>query len=334
MRTTPKAPAIQIQSRDLDMLRGLFESRVMTGVHISALYFDGKQEAAKKRIHKLAAAGLIAKRPRRTFEPAIYFLARAGLLTLRDYGALRDYPDLSLPSLERRARVSDLTIRHELETMDVKAALCRALKSAHVRVEEFTTWPLLNRFSIEASSNQQADVRPDAFLRLASDDPKRPCRSFYVEIDRSTEAQTTLTSRTAAYLEYYRSGGFAVRSGGTRQDFRRFPFRVLLVLKTAERRNNTIERLLECVPPVLSQVWLTTFADLTGDPLGSIWIRPVDYREAVAGTEFNIRHTQSLQYARHPRRDAFIDAVVPKHHLLDASPKEKATVSGRAHLST
>jgi hypothetical protein len=51
---------ISLQDRDIDLLRGLFECRVMTTDHATALYFDGKSEAAKKRLQKIKAAGLIS----------------------------------------------------------------------------------------------------------------------------------------------------------------------------------------------------------------------------------------------------------------------------------
>jgi hypothetical protein len=53
-----KADALQLQNRDLALLRGLFECRVMTNDHATALYFDGKDQAAKKRLQKIKAAGL------------------------------------------------------------------------------------------------------------------------------------------------------------------------------------------------------------------------------------------------------------------------------------
>jgi len=50
--SAPKMPlhSIDLQERDFALLRGLFESRVMTAAHIASLYFDGKKEAAKKRL--------------------------------------------------------------------------------------------------------------------------------------------------------------------------------------------------------------------------------------------------------------------------------------------
>src|SRR6266581_4708905 len=105
-----KRTAIDLQPRDLSVLRGLFDSRVMGIGHIAALYFGGRQEAAKKRLQKLKAAGFIAERPRRPYEPAVLFLTRAAFMLLTEHGALADCPQLSWAQLEKRARVSDLTL--------------------------------------------------------------------------------------------------------------------------------------------------------------------------------------------------------------------------------
>ena len=48
-----KQQNIALQERDLELLRGLFESRVMTLAHAGDLFFDSKPQAAKKRVQKL-----------------------------------------------------------------------------------------------------------------------------------------------------------------------------------------------------------------------------------------------------------------------------------------
>ena len=65
-----QASPISLQDRDIALLCGLFECRVMTTDHATALYFDGKNEPAKKRLQKIKAIGLITERPRRAFEPS------------------------------------------------------------------------------------------------------------------------------------------------------------------------------------------------------------------------------------------------------------------------
>jgi len=120
--------SVDIQPRDLALIRDLFESRIMTIRHVAALHFDGSKEAAKKRLQKLKAAGFITDRPRKPNESAILFLTRKALGVLRDNGVLADYPQFSVSALDKRAQVSALTIHHELEVMDVKAAFCTAVR--------------------------------------------------------------------------------------------------------------------------------------------------------------------------------------------------------------
>lgn len=139
--------SIQLQDRDLAMLRGLFECRIMTLAHAAAIHFDGRKEYAKKRIQKLKCAGLVGERPRRANEPSILYLAKAGLLLLQEHGVLAEYPQFSLPALLRRANVSERTVRHELSVMDVKAAFHAAVRgSATLSIAEFGTWPRLYEF--------------------------------------------------------------------------------------------------------------------------------------------------------------------------------------------
>jgi len=285
MRTSPKnAYPVVLQERDLGLLRGLFESRTMTAAHAAAIYFDGSREAAKKRIQKLKSAGIVGERRRRVFEPALLLLTPRGTDAIRERGILAEYPALSGAALEKRGRVSDLTIRHELAVMDVKAAFYEAIRKVDtLSVAEFTTWPRLHQFEVSSGHGRpEAVVRPDGFIRIHEKEADGGVseHTFFLEVDRSTETQDVLVSRAHCYLNYYKSGGFAVKNGAPRSDFKDYPFRVLMVFKTAERRNNTAERLLQGTPPILTQVYLSTLDEVGKNPLGTIWIRPVDYREA------------------------------------------------------
>ena len=90
-----------------------------------------------------------------------------------------------------------------------------------------------------------------------------------------------------------------------------------MVFKNAERRNNTAERLLQNTPPIFSQVCLSTFEEVKRDPLGSIWIRPIDYREATRGTPFDPdQRRQTWGYARQSEREHFVAQKVSKFRIL------------------
>ncbi len=314
--------SLQLQDRDFALLRGLFECRVMTTDHATALYFDGNYDPAKKRLQKIKAAGLITERPRCAFDPSVLFLTRKGLMLLQEKGVLSKYPLFDLPALDRRARVSDLTIRHELEVMDVKAAFQAAMKTAPpFTIDRFSTWPLLNEFTAFSPGYGGAEVtvKPDGFIRIHETDAAggKFEHAFFLEVDRSSEVQETLVAKAECYRDYYRRGGFAVRSGANRDDFEKFPFRVLMVFKTVERRNNTTERLLQITPPILTMVYLSTFEEVTRDPLGAIWVRPLDYREATDGTPFAPKkQPKTWGYQRQTARELFVEQKVRKQRIL------------------
>jgi hypothetical protein len=314
---------IQFQPRDLTLLLGLFESRVMTAGHVSTLYFNGKREYAKKRLQKIKAAGFIGERKRNANEPSVLFLTRKGFTHLKSEGQLSEYPSLGANSFEARANVSQFTLRHELEIMDVKSAFHAALApSEKFLIAEFSTWPLLYQFETPMSGyGSDVLVKPDGFIRIHEREAGGGLSEhtpFFLEVDRSSETQDTLVNRATAYLAYYRSGGFAVRNGATRDRFKEYPFRVLMVFKSAERRNNMAERLSQNNPPILTLTWLTTLAEATGNPLGAIWVQPKDYREITTGTPFaTVRKTPVFGYSRQPEREIHVERNVKKSKLLE-----------------
>jgi hypothetical protein len=315
--------AFSPQQRDYDILRGLFESRVVTAAHVAAFHFGGSKEAAKKRLQKLKAANLISERKRRVNEPSVLFLTRKGFALLSSEDLLAEFPRLSATAFEKRADVSALTIRHELEVMDVKAAFYSALnKSESFKIAEFSTWPRLHEFKARQAGHEGAEVlvKPDGFIRIHEKEKDGGVseHTFFLEVDRSTETQDTLVNRTGCYLDYYKSGGFAIRNGAARSEYKEFPFRVLIVLKNAERRNNTAERLLESSPPILTLAYLSTLTEVVADPLGKIWIRPVDYREAVKESAFQEGGRRS-DYRRQAQRETLVEKAIRKSALLEST---------------
>jgi hypothetical protein len=269
-----------LQDRDIAILRGLFESRIMTAAHIASLYFGGSREAAKKRLQKLKAANLLSERKRRVNEPAVLFLTRKGFSILSNDAQLADFPKLSVAAFEKRADVSALTIRHELGVMDVKAAFYSAVgNTGSFTIAEFSTWPLLHQFeAIRPGTEREVVVKPDGFIRIheKENDGGVSEHTFFLEVDRSTETQGTLVSRAGCYLDYYKSGGFAVANDAPRSAYKEFPFRVLFVMKSEQRRDNTAARLIAGNPPIRTIIYLSTLPEALSEPFGKIWIRPAD----------------------------------------------------------
>lgn len=286
--------------------------------HAAALHFSGRQPAAKKRLQRLKAIGLIAERPRKASSPSVLFLTKFGFRLLRERGILDGYPRLSVASHAARAAVSERTIRHELEIMDVKASLASAVAQRTTwRLIEFSTWPRLLQFEC-SPFGVPTTVRPDGFIRITRTmADSESTKAFYFELDRSTEPQATLVLRANCYRAHFKSGGFAARNGERRSDFRKHPFRVLLVLKSTERRNTIAEALLKITPPILTHVWLTTFSEIVRDPLGAVWIRPIDYREALVSVFSTAAPHRSRRYLRGRVGETLIEKHIKKRQLLD-----------------
>jgi hypothetical protein len=225
-------------------------------------------------------------------------------------------------ALEKRARVSELTLRHELAVMDVRAAFTKAISAdPWHKLLEFATWPLLYRFrAAPGIGRREILVRPDGFFRVQEKlpDGTRAEEVFFLELDRSTEPQATLAAKAACYGSYYRGGGLAARNGRPRSEYKLFPFRVLIVCRNAERRNNAAQRMLLNNPPTLTQAWLTTSDELIADPLGAIWMQPADYRAAVAGTAFEVRTEKGPEtYFRRVEREVLVERSMRKLRLFD-----------------
>lgn len=307
--------------RDHAILRSLFESRLMTRAHIAAIHFPGHPRMAKKRLQKLAQDGLIGERARRPDEPKLHFLGKRGYELLDQSQGLDGFPRFGYSSFRKRIDVSPLTLAHELAVMDVKAGFFNAAnKAPQLTIAQFSTWPLLFRCRVRTASGRMAWLSPDAFVRLREREAGGGVveQLFYIEVDRSSEALTILQRKASGYLEHFQSGGMAIRFAAKREDYRQFAFRVLWIFRTAERRNNAAELFLTHRPPVLTQAWMTTMEELLADPLGTIWIRPIDYRDALKGTAFDLNVvSREPAYRRQTDREATVERNIQKRALLD-----------------
>ena len=274
---------IDLQERDLDIFVGLFECRVMTLAHIADLYFEGKGEAAKKRVQKLKRAGFLRERNKRVGDPSVLHIATKAFSVLGESGRLGRFPHIRIKAFEKRGRVSPVTLRHELEVMDVRATFFRAVREQpHLAILEFSTWPKLYEFTAQHDSLEYGRrallVKPDGFVRIREEKALQgaPEHSFFLEVDRGTESLETIVQKAVCYLSHYRAGGFAETVGGSGEEYKRFPFRVLMIFQTEERRNNVATKLLHHTPPVFTLVWLATKKDVQGAPFGDVWTRPKD----------------------------------------------------------
>jgi hypothetical protein len=301
---------------------------MMTLAQATALHFDGRYDAASKRMQILKAAGYIGDRRKRIGAPSVLFLTKKAFDHLTAEGRIRDYPKLTPEQFHRRSRIKEATEKHELSVMEVRVALtCALSKTTEYHVEEFTTWPLLSEFiALHPTRNSREPVRPDGFLGVLELRGVEREFAFFLELDRSHEVQRVLVEKALCYRDFYSSGGYAKRCGGDAKDFRDYPFRVLMVLQSHERRNNSAERLMNCTPPVKSQVWLTTLSELLAEPLGKIWVCPLDYAHATTGTAYAPEHCRDdRSYVRRSEREKLVEERIVKRMLFDDVRLSSAT---------
>ena len=329
MTTSHPKPRIHYQDRDFSILHCLLHTRLLTIRHSAALHFGGSYSYAKQRLRRLHAAGLVAKRATKVHEPTIYSLTAAGFQLLKVHGRLGHCAHLIWTSaMRRRAQVSKHTLEHELSVLDVYATLGPTIDALPAySVIEFGAWPQLYQFEVRIPIKDVCDgatpktrtVRPDGFLRVQPAWALRhPYIDCFLEVDRGSESLATLETKAAHYKHHYDSHHYAQQFGYAGASRKLFPFRVLFVLESAERRNNLCDRLIHRRPSAATWLWLTTLSELLAQPLGSIWIRPFDYHRSVAETPFDPTLKQPTRhYIRDPLRDAYIDRHVPKRAFFD-----------------
>jgi hypothetical protein len=188
--------------------------------------------------------------------------------------------------VDKRGQLSDLTLRHELQVLDVKRAFFESARSSlSLQVAEFSTWPALYQFrAAHPTRRHEILVKPDGFTSIheRERDGGTSEHTFFLELDRSTQTLETLATKAACYIDYYRAGGFALRNGALAEHFRDYPFRVLVVCKSTNRIENLLKKMLQNTPPVLTQVWFTTSAEVLSNVPRNIWRCPADIDDCQA----------------------------------------------------
>jgi hypothetical protein len=345
VRTPPILP-IDLTCRDRHLLKDLFDSRLLTLRQVAAIHFADRYPMAKKRIAKLRLAKLVgAKRVRiANTEQLFLFLTRRGFELIAGGLSVQYGDDLSFRALERRVSVAWRTMEHEHAVAEFKAAFVRAARTSEtpLTIPTFQTWSRLIQFEavrpVETGDynfgtkllTKPSLLQPDAFFRIRDGEADH---HFYLEMDRSTEKHGTLLSKAIGYRDWLQSGGHARRFGFQRPE--EVPFRVLVVLKSEERRNNFFDTLLHHPKPVKGLIWASTFDAVNRDPLGEHWMTPYDYHRALKGhPRFDpLLDNSPTVYKRRPEREELVARSSRCHELIPQSnaifpPKTSANSTG------
>ena len=116
-------------------------------------------------------------------------------------------------------------------------------------------------------------IYPDAVFGLAKDSAA-PAAYFFLEIEKSRqghyrEGDSGLITKLKRYAAYR-------KSSACRREFKHFDdFRVIVVVTSAERRDNLLQKLAAVLPHGF--IWVTTEPEYKENALGQIFRTPVDH---------------------------------------------------------
>jgi hypothetical protein len=109
-----------------------------------------------------------------------------------------------IPSFSKRAAISELTLHHELEVLDVKVAFHEAVRGQKtLSLAEFSTWPRLYEFSARDDDSRWSGVKtvkPDGYTSIHEKEADGSMREhlLFLEIDRGTEKLDILVQKRSA----------------------------------------------------------------------------------------------------------------------------------------
>lgn len=272
-----KLEGLELQPRDVRFLVDLFDSRISTIKQAEALHY-GTYDVAKRRLLRLAEAGLIEPIPVKTAgtgkPPTVYAFATRAFRLLHGAGQLKQFAAEQWDrKLRKRFKFSASTMEHELDVMEAKSALSPAIAAVPGwTVEEFGVWPERYRFKARRLGRRIVQ-RPDGYLRLVriEADGSRRVLHFFLELDRGTEQLSVLQGKADGYRQHYQDGGFA-RWLGKNAEQPAVAFRVLFIVPSSLRQTNAAAALRQI--QIGEHVWIATQEDFLREPLGGVWITP------------------------------------------------------------
>jgi hypothetical protein len=279
-------PTFRLTRRDQEIIRAVYEYRVLTTNQIETLFFPRSTPSADKPVSsrcvyrlKLLFHGGFLKRgevPHLLEEgrkPFLYFLDRRGAQLLSQLD------DIEIADLDWRPgqfSAGDLYLEHLMATNDVRVSIVSSSRKHGYTIETWLDDNTLKSVQMKdvvtltgpQGATQRASVVPDGYFHLF--DGAHHYHQF-LEVDRRTVTgsskvwgKRTWARKVAVYLEYYNSGQYHER-------YRTKSMRILTVT-TGERRLLNMKEVTEAEGGK-ARFWFTTFdALLQSDVLhDAIW---------------------------------------------------------------
>lgn len=279
---------VVVHEIDLKLFEALHEGRFLTTRLITEEFFSHRN-AANRRLKQLLEAGYIAKDQPSVTEDAIWRPTQKAVQALIDAGRLMR----EQATWTWKQSLSDITYKeHETDVNRLRFAFIRAAEmTPNVTVNRCLSGPALHD-AVTDTDGIRYPVRPDRFLELSVEGT---IFHYLIEVDRGTKDLKSTTKRDVssqlyAYNPYYFRGGFLRKYGRPADPIQAWPFRVLVTVPTAARRNNVIERMIaEMRSRKLSPGSMRAYAlfdEVLANPFGAIWIREVELAKILSWLEY------------------------------------------------
>jgi len=231
-------PPMRLMERDIEILKAVYEFRIVRGDQLQALYF-GSQSTASYRLSRLYQHGFLDRHFLPTLgglasSPALYTLGKRGVDVLR---RVLDCGPKDIRKPPNNQELSPLFLEHLLQINDFRVAVTVA-----AREQGYTLEMWLDDYQLKAAYDRVVIQTPKGRRRSVSLIPDGYCvlqvpqgrACFFLELDRGTMTRSRFRDKVLAYQAYIASGQYEKRYG-TRS------LRVLTVTSGPRRLENLRE---------------------------------------------------------------------------------------------
>lgn len=249
---------MRLTPRDLEVLKAVYEYRVMTHAQLTRLIFgENHPSVATKRLYALYHNGYLERvflpvRGGVAVSPTVYLLDQKGA---RELALCTDYLDFHWS--KDHLKVGTLFLSHSLAISEFRLKITLACRAANIPIWEWCGEGQLkknyDKVSISTSSGniRVVPIIPDGYFVLQTPQGKR---HFALELDRGTMDWKRFRAKIEGYMVYSESGAYNKRYGTN-------SLRVLTVTES-ERRLKNLAALTKRTGG-MSRFWFASLDNLT-----------------------------------------------------------------------
>ena len=256
----PAKNGFELQDRDIELLNYIFQLRLATIDHLSAL--SGRSvRALWNRLLRLKQRRYLAS-VARFMQKQVYAIGSEGVPVLVEHGYA---PRVVAEKRLRHHELTEIGIRHSLFIADIHVRMIVLARSGPITLAHWQEGPALWDSVVAHDGEPPIPVRPDAYFTLnRTDQPDgKNTIHIFLEADRSTMAHSRMAAKIAGYLAYYEQGLHA-------RKYRGMPaFLVATVTQTRSRAKELRKDLQTVIPRAARRraYPFIAFEDLTLAPL-------------------------------------------------------------------